>query len=264
MAHISTQPQIRRFAGTRTIVALIIREMATTYGTSPGGYIWALLEPVAGIALLTFVFTLALDTPPLGQNFAFFYASGYLVFMMYLNLTNKLTVAIRYSKPLLFYPAVRFTDAILARFILNAMTEFLVGVVVVAGIVCWGGLPLNFDFPAIALAILMVLCLSLGIGTANCLLVSLFPVWERLWAILNRPLFVISTLFFLFEIVPHPFDRILWYNPLVHVVGQMRIGLYPTYDGGFVQPLYVIGLGAVCFAFGLLFLGRYYRDIINS
>ena len=58
-------------------MALIIREMATTYGTSPGGYLWALLEPVAGIALLTFVFTLALDTPPLGQNFAFFYASGY-------------------------------------------------------------------------------------------------------------------------------------------------------------------------------------------
>ena len=27
--------------------------MGTTYGRSPGGYLWAILEPVAGIALLS-------------------------------------------------------------------------------------------------------------------------------------------------------------------------------------------------------------------
>ncbi|MGB0798290.1 MAG: ABC transporter permease [Planktomarina sp.] len=254
----------RHFAGSRTIFALLLREMATTYGQSPGGYVWAVLEPAAGIALLTFVFALALPQPPLGTNFPLFYAGGYLIFMMYLNISNKLIVAIRFSKPLLFYPAVRFTDALFARFFLNILTEVLVMIVVILGILIVWALPVGFDFWAMGLAIVMTATLALGVGTINCFLVSMFPIWERLWAILNRPLFVISTLFFLFETVPHPYDDLLWFNPLVHVVGQMRIGMYPTYAGDFVSPLFVIGLGLILFAVGLLFLGRYYRDIINS
>ena len=39
-------PTNRRFASFRAIGALILREMATSYGRSPGGYIWAILEPV--------------------------------------------------------------------------------------------------------------------------------------------------------------------------------------------------------------------------
>ena len=31
----------RRFRSARAVVALMLREMATTYGRSPGGYVWA-------------------------------------------------------------------------------------------------------------------------------------------------------------------------------------------------------------------------------
>ncbi len=254
----------RKFGGMRVIFALMLREMATTYGKSPGGYVWAVLEPVAGIALLTFVFAMALPEPPLGTNFPFFYAGGYLVFMAYLNISNKMMVAVRFSKPLLFYPAVRYSDALFARFVLNAMTELLVILVVMIGIVVIWDLRPGFDVPAMMNAVSMALVLAIGIGTLNCLLVSLFPVWERVWAIANRPLFIISTLFFLFEIVPHPFGDILWFNPLVHVVGQMRIGMYPSYAGEYVSPAYVYGIGLTCFALGLLLLNRYDRDIVNS
>lgn len=255
---------LRKFGATRTICALVLREMATTYGQSPGGYLWAVLEPVAGIALLTFVFSLALQEPPLGTNFPLFYAGGYLVFMMYLNISNKLTVAIRFSKPLLFYPAVRFTDALFARFLLNWLTELLVMGFVIIGIMIAWRIDFSFDLPKVALGIIMAAVLALGVGTLNCLFVSLFPIWERIWAILNRPLFIISTLFFLFEIVPHPYRDLLWYNPLVHVIGQVRLGMYPTYAGDFVSPIYVLGIGTSCFALGLLLLNRHYRAIINS
>ncbi|MEL6475009.1 MAG: sugar ABC transporter permease, partial [Pseudomonadota bacterium] len=35
--------QRRRFASLRSIIALMLREMATSYGRSPGGYLWAVL-----------------------------------------------------------------------------------------------------------------------------------------------------------------------------------------------------------------------------
>ena len=50
----------------RTVVALMLREIATTYGRSPGGYVWALADPILGIALLTLVFQHAMgNTNPL-------------------------------------------------------------------------------------------------------------------------------------------------------------------------------------------------------
>ncbi|MHC0052261.1 ABC transporter permease [Actibacterium sp. D379-3] len=255
---------VRRLRTARTVFALIVREMATTHGRSAGGYLWAVLEPVGGIALLTLIFSLAFSAPPLGQSFPLFYATGFLPFMMYMDLSQKLTVAIRFSKPLLFYPGVSFADALMARFVLNALTQVLVMTIVVAGIVLAFRVNVIFDFPALALGFAMAAALGLGVGTLTCLLVSLFPVWERLWAVANRPLFVVSSIFFVFESVPQPWRGWLWFNPLAHVIGQMRKGIYPTYAGDFISPLYVFGFGGVTLLAGLLFLGRYHRDIING
>ncbi|MDJ0823602.1 MAG: sugar ABC transporter permease, partial [Paracoccaceae bacterium] len=35
----------RRFATARAVMALMLREMSTSFGRSPGGYLWAILEP---------------------------------------------------------------------------------------------------------------------------------------------------------------------------------------------------------------------------
>lgn len=254
----------RRFRTPRTVFALILREMTTTYGRSPGGYLWAVLEPVGGIALLTLIFSMAFRAPPLGHSFALFYASGFLPFMMYLDLSQKITVALRFSKPLLFYPGVRFTDALIARFLLNALTQGAVMAIVLTGIIVGFRLTPNLDFPALALGFAMAASLALGVGTLVCFLSSVFGVWERLWAILNRPLFVISSVFYIYQTVPQPWRGWLWFNPLVHVIGQMRKGLFPTYDGAFVSPAYVFGVSGLCLSFGLLLLGRFHRDILND
>lgn len=76
LPHRAPVRKTRAFASLRTISALVLREMATTYGRSPGGYIWAILEPVGGIALLSILFSLAFLHPALGSNFQLFYASG--------------------------------------------------------------------------------------------------------------------------------------------------------------------------------------------
>jgi capsular polysaccharide transport system permease protein len=255
---------VRRFKTARTVAALLLREMGATYGRSSVGYLWAILEPVAGIFLMTFVFSLAFRAPPMGNSFAFFYASGFLPFVAYLDISQKVGHSIRFSRPLLFYPGVTYFDALAARFLLNAMTQVLVIAIVIAGMIPALGIEAILDLPAIGLALLMVGALALGIGTLNCFLIEMFPSWERIWAILNRPMFIISAIFFVFDSVPMPYRDWLWYNPLAHIVGQMRKGFYPTYEGAYVSPLYVFGVSAVCLLAGLLFLGRYHRDLVNG
>lgn len=254
----------RKFKTFRTVMALILREMATTYGRSPGGYVWALAEPIAGIALLTFAFSLAFKSPPLGNEFAIFYATGVLPFMLYMDISMKVTLSIRFSKHLLAYPSVTFFDSILARFILNLITQVLVFVIVISGLFLAFNVPVILEPLDIVFSLSMAAALGLGVGTLNCFLVSTFSSWDRIWAILNRPMFIVSCIFFLLEVVPEPFRSVLWFNPLVHVTGSMRSGFYPTYSADYVSGLYVFGFSGLCFLFGMIFLGRFHREILNN
>jgi capsular polysaccharide transport system permease protein len=84
----------RSFASLRAIGALILREMTATNGRSANGYLWAIAEPVGGILLLTVLFSLGFRSPPIGTNFAIFYATGLVPFMFYQSLSSKVAGAI--------------------------------------------------------------------------------------------------------------------------------------------------------------------------
>ena len=246
------------------MIALLLREMSTTYGRSALGYAWAILEPVAGIALMSLIFSYAFRAPAIGTNFALFFASGMLPFVAYNDTQQKVSVALRFSKNLLFYPGVTFVDALLARFLMNMLTQVMIISLVLAGIILAFDLNVIIEIPAVTLALLMAFSLGMGVGTLNCYLLSVYPLWERAWAILNRPLFLVSCVFFLFDTIPQPYQDWLWWNPLIHVVGQLRHGIYPTYTASYVSPLYVFAISLVTFATGLLLLRRYHRDIMNE
>lgn len=246
----------------RTIMALILREMATTYGRSPGGYVWAIAEPAAALALLSIVFSLVLRSPSLGSNFPLFYATGYLPFTLYSDAAQKTARALRYSRPLLAYPGVRFTDTLFARLILTMLTHALVFYIIIAGIHAIFEVDLILNLPAIVGAFALAGLLGFGIGSLNCYLFSIFPIWEQIWTILNRPMFILSGIFFIYEDVPRSFQGIMWWNPVLHITGLMRQGFFATYDTRYISVPYVLGVAAVTLFFGILLLRKHWREII--
>lgn len=251
------------FASFRAIGALILREISTTYGRSPGGYIWAVLEPAAGIALLTLIFSIGFRAPPLGTSFALYYAAGILPLMMYMDLSNKLAQTVQFSRALLSYPRVTFLDALIARLVLNVLTQLVVHALVLGFIVVVLHPTTTLNYAIMSQAYLLTLALATGIGTLNSFLTLAYPVWQTAWSILNRPLFIISCIFFNFESIPQPYSDYLWYNPLVHIVGLMRDGYYPYYQPTYVSILYPVGLAALTLMTGLFLLNRYHRDILD-
>lgn len=253
----------RRAATLRAVLALVLREMSTTYGKSPGGYLWAIIEPLAGIVLLTVIFAATgLKHPPLGSNFALFYATGLLPLMAFTTTTGKLLSAINFSKALLAYPAITYVDALIARFVLAMLTQALIAVILFGGILFFFETRTSFEAAHLLHAYVLLGALAAGIGTANCFLASMFPVWQSLWSILTRPLLLVSCIFYLFETVPQPFRDWLWFNPLVHVVGATRQAFYAGYDAPYVSDVYVTGVSCVALLFGIVFLHRYNRDIL--
>lgn len=248
----------------RSVAALILREMVTTYGRSPGGYLWAVIEPLAAIALLSFAFSLAFRAPSLGVSFPLFYATAYLPYMLFHDVSSKAATAIRFSKPLLNFSAVSWLDLLIARFVLNTFTHLAVGAVVLAGMVILLDTRVSPDMAGVAIASGMVIALTLGVGTVNAFLFLAFPAWERVWMILTRPLFIISGVFFLFEDVPAHVAGFLWFNPLFHATGQMRAAFYGTYDAGYVSVLYPFAIGVALFVLGLALLSRHADGLVHK
>jgi capsular polysaccharide transport system permease protein len=254
----------RHFATWRSVMALILREMSTRYGQNPGGYIWAVLEPLGAIVVLSLAFSLMMRSPSLGNSFILFYATGYLPFSLYQTLSNNIARAISFSKALLFYPSVTWVDAILARFLLNALTGLLVAYLLLTGILMVIDTRVVLDLAPMVLAMGLTMLLGLGIGTLNCALGGIFPTWDLIWSIATRPLFIASGIFFTMEDLPRSVQDILWYNPLIHITGIMRRGFFPMYSPQYVSVLYVLAIALVTLVLGLILLGHHHQDILNG
>jgi capsular polysaccharide transport system permease protein len=260
-----TPPQMRnpslpppRFQTGRVIVALMLREMGSSYGRSVGGYVWAIVGPLGAVIIISVAFSLLARTPPLGTSFMLFYATGYLPFDMYGQLANRIGASVRYSRSLLAFPRVNWLDAAIARFCLNALTLIGVFCVLIIGIRMAIETRSLIEIDRVVVGILMAFCTAIGVGLMNCLLTGYFQVWERLWEIFTRPLFLASGVFILYEDLPPLLQDILWWNPLLHITGWVRSGFYPNYHASYVSPAYVFGLGLVLTVIALVFLRRGY------
>lgn len=253
----------RSWATARTVSALILREMSTRYGRSPGGYLWALLEPVGAIVVMAVGFGLMFQVPALGNDFLLFYATGYLPFSLYQSISNATARAVSFSRPLLMYPAVTWMDAIIARFILNTLTGFLVAIIVFWGVLALSNTTTVLNIPVIAEAMALSALLGLGIGAINCYLSMRIEVWDLAWSIISRPLFIVSGVFFIYEGVPVAAQKVLYYLPWMHIAGLMRSGFYPTYRPDYVSTVYVLLWCLVPLCFALLLLRRYHKELLN-
>ena len=259
-----TMRKAPRFQSLRVISALMIREMITRYGRSAGGYIWALLEPIGMIAILTLAFSQFIRVPPIGESFAFFYATGYVPFHLYSEIAGNTSNAVHLNRTLMQFPMVSPLDAILARFMLSVLTLIVVTLIVFTGISIIVDEPVRAQLGPLLSALGCAALLGLGIGTLNTVLFSFFPIWRQLWLIINRPLFIVSAVFFTFESMPSHIQALLWWNPLVHVVGQVRVAFYPVYEGAYISLGYVLAIAFGTFILGAALLARHKTYIIEN
>lgn len=234
----------------RVLFALIMREMATRYGRSAGGYLWAVMEPLAFIVMMAALFSQIAHRPPLGDDFGLFYATGYMAFHFYADISMTASTAVEFNRPLFSFPRVTPLDTVLARFALQFVTCCFITMLLLGGLLVMADARIALDLGPILTAIGLASFLALGVSVLNCVLFAYSPTWQRTFMLLNRPLFLISGIFFLYEDMPGPAQDALWWNPLMHVTAFMRQGFYPSYDPAFASAWYVAAVSG-----GVLLLG---------
>ncbi|MEM7176753.1 MAG: ABC transporter permease [Pseudomonadota bacterium] len=241
----------------RTLFALMMREMATRFGRTSAGFAWALIEPVGYVALLSTLFIFMSRSPPLGPSFPLFYASGFLPYYIFRNISAVTAASVRYNQSLLTYPNVTPTDTVLARFLLQFLTNSVIAVVVLAGALMISGYAPKLSVEVIVAAVLLASILGLGVGALNAVLFHVSPAWERVYLILTHPLFIVSGIFYVPELLPPEMRAVIHWNPVVHPVSLMRTGVYANYEGADIDLAYVGLVSVLTLLLGLFFLRAY-------
>lgn len=240
----------------RVVGALLIREMSTRFGSKPGGYVWAIIDPAGHIAFMSLIFMAITHTPALGKSFALFFATGYLAFQFYAAMAGFLNGAVKANRTLLSYPNVAPIDTIVARYILQAGTTSVVSFCVLGVILLTVDQPVYLNWPAIIEAAFAATVLGLGIGIFNNVATLRLPLYEQVFNIINRPMFLISGVFFLPDALPAPVRDIVLLNPLVHVVMLFRKGFYPEYRAEMMNMTYLYSFALTILFMGLLLFTR--------
>jgi capsular polysaccharide transport system permease protein len=236
----------------RVVAALALRETRVTFGGVKLGYFWAIFEPVLGTALLTLLFSFALRHPPIGTSFPLFFATGFLIFNLYQKLSGSLMAVFQSNRALLTYPLVTETDVVFARFIVILMTYLMIFLMFFSGLIALDLADYPHRLDLVLLAIAAMAALGLGAGLTNAVLCLLWPTWRRIEAIITRPLFFISGVFFIPSNFTPGIRYWLSWNPMLHAIDLFRVGYYRTYHSSTLDlpylGFYIIAL--ICIAFG--------------
>lgn len=208
----------------RVIGALVLRETRATFGTSHFGYLWAIVTPTAGVAVLVVVFSSIGREPPFGSSLALFFATGILTLEFFNKLSNTLMGTFNANRAMLTYPPIKMADALFARLILISATYLLIMLIFYTGLVLvnlaeWPTYP-----EQLVLAFATIALLGFGFGTLNAVIISLWDSWLQIEKILTRPLFFISGIFYIPSNLPPEAIAFLKWNPVLHLVEWIRTG----------------------------------------
>jgi capsular polysaccharide transport system permease protein len=239
----------------RLIDALILREARGLFTHSRLGYAWALCEPLTHVFILMVAMTFFTghgNPPIIGDNWAEFYMTGVLPYLMFCHLTEQGMDLARSQRIVLALPSVKLADVMLSSLSLRAATDVVVIIIsltvfAVIGMGTYPKDPLEFT-----LAFVFVFLLGFGVAGINVGLSTFGAVSERAWPIVLRAAYFLSGIFYHPSAMPTELrDLVLW-NPLVHLIEWVRQSYYPQYRSPYLDMEYLMTVTVLSLLFGTL------------
>ncbi|WP_298774422.1 ABC transporter permease [uncultured Shewanella sp.] len=233
------------------IFALTMRELKTRFGHNRLGYFWAIMEPVGQVAILGLIFSLIGRNSVANIPVALFLFTAILPFKLFGKLLNQLSAAIDANKGLLSYRQVTAIDPVITRIVIEVATFILVYVFIFS-VMAWLGFtawPDNLLGLLTATALLIIF--TVGLGLLLCTAISFWKDANKLTAIITRPLFFISGIFFCATMIPPQYWYLLDWNPIFHAIELSRDSFFNAYTSPAGQWSYLSFCALVSFSLGL-------------
>ncbi|ORE85157.1 polysialic acid capsule biosynthesis transport protein KpsM [Oceanococcus atlanticus] len=234
--------------------AFLLREMMNQFGRSRLGYFWALAEPAATVAILTGLHAVIRGGHHAlyGESPIVFFVFGAVPYFLYANAVAAAQGVCNSHKGLFNYRQIKPIDIMIAKATMDSIMMLGVVVVFLAG---WWWL--DHDLPLydplhLLWALFSLYVLGVSIGLVFEVFGTIYPDLRKIIAMITRPMFFISGVFFTIDMMPAGIREVLVWNPVLHGVDLTRDAVLPEYESpaswqylwGSILVLQFIGLAA--------------------
>ena len=234
------------------IYALLLREIASRFGKSRGGYLWVLVEPVAHLVFPILLFGFMRQVVLPGVDYPVFLVYGFMPFLLFKSICLQTMEGTNANRGLLSYRQVLLMDVFIAKALAYCVVQ-----AIVFGIVFTGLAMLGFDVrPSLPIelggVLILTVLLAFGLGLLFAAITSMAPDARTLIRLLFLPLYFMSGV--LFPITRFPDDWVRWLaiNPVLHLVEMSRaVGLAHYEPMRYLSVAYPLALAVIAMFIGL-------------
>lgn len=239
----------------RIILALLLRDAKTRFGETRLGYLWAFLEPMSHLALIASVFaaTHLGGSPPIGTNMIVYYFTGVLPYLLFSNTVFGVQQSLNANRSVLQVPLVQHVDILMARGLLELVTQFSVAIIVLTVFVALGLPAIPYDALDAASGLFFIWLVGFGVGVTNATIMHFVKSWDHVFANLVRALYFTSGIFLSPLEMPEWVRDILVWNPVLQAIDWVRSGFFETWHPIWLNRPYVVfwGLGTLLIGLSL-------------
>lgn len=246
------------------VFALFVRELNARFGRFRLGYLWALLEPLFVVVVLSFIRGRFTGADLAGVPPALFFASGILAYFLFRNIVNVSLAAVESNLGLFNYQRVKPADVVIARALLELLITLGCAALILPGFYLFGQ---TFAFNSMLQLFAVLACLllfSLGVGLV-CVIIG--PLWNesrKVVPMIIRPLFFISGIFFPANAIPPAIRDIALLNPLLHAIELLRSALFVGHSSHEGSWAFLVGCTLASFVLGLALYRVFRVTVLTS
>lgn len=244
------------------IFTLFLREMKGRFGGYRLGILWALIEPLVHITVLSLIFGYVRHRA-LNLDFAQFVALGIIPWLAFRKTLGGSLNIINANAGLFNYSRIKPFDVIFAKVCVEFFTYLMAGLSL-ALVFYMLNHPFTLKKP-LELILSYGLLMFFTFSTCLCaaVLSTRYNELRKIIPILLRPLYFMSGLFYAIEDIPSQFHGYLLSNPVFHLIALIRSTFLDTVSLDLISITYVLYLSVLMLFTGVM-LYRYYRDRLVS
>lgn len=217
------------------VEALFFRELKTRFGANRHlGYLWVVGQPMFQIAVILLIVTAIREyrhqVMPSEVSIFMFLACGIIPFFMFRNMLTQLMNGIQGNMALFAYKPVRPIHVFIARTFLEFCIHFVIFVSLLF-LASWFFhiKVLPDDFLGVLFCISLLILSGFTIGMCFAIIGHLIEPLKILLTYVGVLLYIMSAVMYPVWILPKSIIDILLYNPLLHIMENLKIHYFANY-----------------------------------
>lgn len=192
--------------------------------------LWVIAEPAGQLVVMIMIFTLIGRPAGYGNSFALFLLTGIVMLSLYSTGTQMVMAGVVAYRSKARLPVISILHTPVAQILFKVIVAIFYTIILMAGLAYIQGVEVvPYHFRAAIGAFFWTGLLAFGVGLIRAYWVIFYNPLNKIYGILSRGLIFVSGVFFVPSFMPPQLRDLLAFNPLLHGIELLRLGVYDQY-----------------------------------